>query len=97
MTCVKNVFLNSKQVKELLGLTCEKCYDENKGEETKKELLGKYHRYNICEWNNINGDMKLTYKKEYWKIVEVYPFHGTVMLEHEGYKRLMNIDDLKLN
>jgi hypothetical protein len=41
--------------------------------------------------------MKLTYKKEYWKIIDVYPFHGTVMLEHDGYKRLLNIGDLNLN
>lgn len=94
--CDKKVFLNSKQVKDILGLTCNKCYDEEKGKKMEEELLGKYHYYNIYKWTNVNGKMISETIKEYWKIVDVKVFYGVATIEKDGEYRHLYIEDLCL-
>ena len=91
-----NIFLNSKQVKEVLGLTCNKLYDKTEGEKIKNELIGKFHHYNIVQWNNVNGKMNMNYTQELWKIIEVDAYAGTVIIENDGRFRSLYIDDLNL-
>ena len=91
-----NVFLNSKQLKEVLGLTCCKLYNEKEGDKLKEDLMGKFHHYNIVQWNNIDGKMVMNYTQELWKIVDVNAYLGTVIIENNGRFRSLYINDLNL-
>lgn len=90
------LFLNREQVKNILGLTCEKNYDYEKGLKQQEELIGKCHHYNIVEWNNICGKMTLNYTQELWEIVTVLSYHGKVLVENDGRYMLLDINELKL-
>ena len=96
MTCKNNAFLDSKQVKNILGLTCEKPYDEEAGKKLVDELLGKFHQENVVRWKNVNGEMVMSYGIEVWTITEVLPYHGIAIVKHNGRFMSLRIEDLRL-
>ena len=93
----KNIFLNSKQVEDVLGLTCENQYNEEEGRKIVDKFLGQFHQINYVRWTNVNGEMVKSYGVEAWLIVDVKPYYGVATIKRDGVYRQINIEDLKIS
>ena len=93
---IRNIFFDNNMVKEYLGLTCEKPYDEEAGKKLVDDLLGQFHQENVVRWTNVNGEMVMEYGIEVWKIIEVKPYHGIAIVERDGVFMSIRIEELQL-